>query len=41
MNQTDTRKPTKVVVRRLEKLQTTDTVAATAIILVCRNDLCS
>jgi hypothetical protein len=41
MNQTDSRKPTKVVVRRLEKLQTTDTATATATIIVCRNDLCS
>jgi len=40
MNQTETRKPTKVVVRRLEKLQTTGLVDAT-VIVVCRNDLCS
>ena len=37
MNQTETRKPTKVVVRRLEKLQTTAPVLEPA----CRNDLCS
>lgn len=38
MNQTDTRKPTKVVVRRLEKLQTTGPIATH---VPCRNDLCS
>ena len=38
MNQTDTRKPTKVVVRRLEKLQTTGAIITDP---VCRNDLCS
>ena len=37
MNKTDTRKPTKVVVRRLEKLQTTGAIIHEP----CRNDLCS